>query len=174
MRLLSSVCEQVVHQDNRCTAIPIFVVQQLVYDYGYDADYRPDHWAWSHVSGDLVIREDTDPVEWNRLNALDNGEAPAAPEPEDDDEDDEVPPSLDKFRKVYYVERWEFVTACFTEQGCKDYLRLNAHNLHKPRIYVEGGYRNEEWELIRKLLTILSKNPDGLTGQLQVLLSSTP
>ena len=56
------------------------------------------------------------------------------------------------WRPCWYVDEWQFVTACFTEQGCKDYIRLNGHNLTDPRIYVESGYRNYEWERLREFL----------------------
>jgi len=54
--------------------------------------------------------------------------------------------------RVYYVDMWEFVTACFTEQGCKDYIAANGHNLNEPRIYAASAYRNREMIAIRKLL----------------------
>lgn len=47
---------------------------------------------------------------------------------------------------------WEFVTACFTEKGCKDYLAVNGHNLTEPRIYAAGSYRNEEFRTVREYL----------------------
>jgi hypothetical protein len=59
----------------------------------------------------------------------------------------------DGFTRSGFVKRWEFVTACFTEQGCKDYLDANGHNLRNPRIYVHSGYRNAEWIKLREWLT---------------------
>lgn len=55
-------------------------------------------------------------------------------------------------RRVGYLDTWEFVTACFTEQGCKDYIALNGHNLKEPRIYAEGSFRNHEWRAVRDYL----------------------
>jgi hypothetical protein len=50
-------------------------------------------------------------------------------------------------------EYWEFVTACFTEEGCKEYLRQDGHNLRgEVEIFVAGGYRNDEWEAVREHL----------------------
>jgi len=54
--------------------------------------------------------------------------------------------------QIGYIEIWEFVTSCFTERGCKDYITVNGHNLGETRIYVESGYRNYEWQAIRELL----------------------
>lgn len=50
-----------------------------------------------------------------------------------------------------------FVTCCFTAKGCEDYIAANGHNLKKPRIYVESGYRNREWEIMREFLKNLNQ-----------------
>ena len=65
----------------------------------------------------------------------------------------EAPP--DRAQKVGYVDKWEFVTGCMTEQGCKDYIVANGHNLHAPRIYAYGSYRNAEFIALRKWLMSL-------------------
>lgn len=46
----------------------------------------------------------------------------------------------------------EFVTVCFTYQGCKDYLAVNGHNLNQPFIYVHSLFRNSEMLSIREFL----------------------
>lgn len=52
--------------------------------------------------------------------------------------------------KMFEVD--EFVTACFTEQGCKDHIAINGHNLNKPFIYAFGSFRNAEYRAIRDWL----------------------
>ena len=59
---------------------------------------------------------------------------------------------------------WVFATACFTEQGCKDYLAANGHNLKSPRVYVYSGYRNAEWIALRAALK--ARPSDEVTGLL--------
>lgn len=49
-------------------------------------------------------------------------------------------------------ERWETVMVAFTEEGCKEYLRQNGHNLTESRIYVESFNRCPEMIAIRKWL----------------------
>jgi hypothetical protein len=49
-----------------------------------------------------------------------------------------------------------FVTACFTEQGCKDFLARDGHNLSKPFIYACGSYRNSEFRAVRGWLKSLA------------------
>ena len=59
--------------------------------------------------------------------------------------------------KIAVKEVDEFVTACFTEQGCKDFLEIQGHNLRKPFIYATSLYRNREMIALREAL---------MTGQL--------
>lgn len=52
-----------------------------------------------------------------------------------------------------------FVTGCFTEQGCKDYINKNGHNLNKPFIYAFGSYRNDEYQTVRKFIMQMPETP---------------
>jgi hypothetical protein len=56
------------------------------------------------------------------------------------------------WRRLAIKEIDHFETACFTEQGCKDYLEVNGHNLRKPFIYAHSLYRNREMLELRKML----------------------
>lgn len=122
-------------QDNRATANPQFIVQQKIRFYGVGLDYT-DLFKWIDSDNPEDVASD---IEEHGLNFLDSE-------------------GLDtgSWRKVGYIEHWEFVTACFTEQGCEDYLRVNGHNLKEPRIYVESAYRNCEFNEVRELLKGLS------------------
>jgi hypothetical protein len=57
-----------------------------------------------------------------------------------------------------YKDRWETVMVAFTEQGLKDYMDLNGHNVRmqahngETRIYVESLYRCDEMIAIRDAL----------------------
>lgn len=53
---------------------------------------------------------------------------------------------------MFYVDQWEFVTVCFTEQACEDYIASNGHNLNEPRIYAASAYGNREMIAIREML----------------------
>lgn len=77
-------------------------------------------------------------------------------------EDDEDAP--EGARKVGYFDKWEFVTGCFTEQGCKDFITCNGHNLNEPRIYAYGSYRNAEFIALRKwLMSLAAPQPQQAT-----------
>jgi hypothetical protein len=118
-------------QDNRITDQPMFLVQREVVDYGYNSDYS-DTYNWINAEDDYLVATEE---ESSRLDGLyDSGE------------------DTEGYEKVYYVKRWEFVTACFTEQGCKDHISANGHNLGKTRIYADGSYRNFEFRAIRNFL----------------------
>ncbi|GJH00231.1 hypothetical protein [Paraburkholderia terrae] len=118
-------------QDNRITAAPMFAVQQRKRVYGIDTEYDPII-VWVGEEG-------------SEADAEEAAELEAA-------YDEDGTTYKDGYRRVGYHEYWEFVTACFTEQGCKDYLARNGHNLHETRIYAYGTYRNTEWSTIRDFL----------------------
>lgn len=132
MEQLKDISELLRTQDNRCTDQPMFVVQEKVRDWGYSSDYAEDY-KW-HNRDDIEDEADEEKVA--ELEALDNA---------CDD--------TGTWEKLYYRYRWEFVTACFTEKGCKDYIEINRHNHRgKLRIYAEGSFRNDEFRRVRNAL----------------------
>jgi hypothetical protein len=129
---LEKIKQNLLTQDNRCTDQPLFIVQRLVRDYGYKEGYTDDY-IW--VDSDDYEAGEVDDDKAKELDQLDY-----------DLED------TDPYEKVYYKERWEFVQAFFTEQGAKNYLAANGHNLGKTRIYAEDSYRNFEFREIRNFI----------------------
>lgn len=124
---LETLGERLRTQDNRCTADPIFVVFQKRREYGIDAEYTDDI-VWCHEDGEC------DAIESARLEAeykIDRNEP-------------------EGFQRLGYFDRDEFVTACFTEQGAKDYMQINGHNLKRPHIYAASLFRNREMIELRK------------------------
>jgi hypothetical protein len=136
-QILNDVYEQLKIQDNRATAMPIFAVQQRRRILGFDPQWRSDV-VWIHDG------EEVGPEKSKELEQIyqDGGDPP------------------DEYDRTGYLDEWEFVTACFTEQGCKDYIERNGHNLKEPRIYAYGSYRNDEWQAVREHL--LRLNMDGV------------
>jgi hypothetical protein len=133
---LVAIGELIRTQDNRITDSPIFIVQQKRKICGVDADYT-SHFEWIDPRDTSEVYDDA-----------------AKAERDAEREEEGLPPI--EWIQVGYIEIWEFVTACFTEQGCKDYLARNGHNLRQPRIYAEGSYRNQEWRTVRSYLMSLS------------------
>ncbi|WP_282366588.1 hypothetical protein [Pseudomonas sp. PS02290] len=56
-----------------------------------------------------------------------------------------------------------FVTACFTEQGCIDFLARDGHNHTKPFICAFGSYRNGEYQKLRDWLKSLPATQNAET-----------
>lgn len=129
---LAKIGELIRTQDNRITSHPMFAVQQKVRDWGYDSLYCDDY-AWVKNDDEWIVADDE---ESEKL----------------EEEDNEVYGDIGSWERVYYKDRWEYVTICLTEKACNDYIARNRHHLNEPRTYVYSGYRNYEWQLIREAL----------------------
>lgn len=147
------LAERLRTQDNRCTHLPVFMVQRQVRDVGLDADYAEDV-SWFHCDD----QGEFDKEESDRLEAhfQETGESP------------------EEFIRTGWRVRWENVQPFLTEDGAKEYLRLNGHNLGKTRIYVESGYRNGEWEFVRELLLALGREACPLRSTTTACESASP
>jgi len=120
-------------QDNYITSHPMYLVQERVRDYGFDVKYGCET-VWIDEESHELDADEQLVLEAKWLA----------------DENDETIP--DNFDRVGYRDRWEFVTACFTEEACIHYIKRNGHNLKFPRIYVNSAHRNYEWQKVRKFL----------------------
>lgn len=125
---LYTIGELIRTQDNRITDQPMFVVFQKREIIGSD-EHSPSRicWVWDG--------EEVSELRAKRLEAL--------------YQDGRDTRGYDRYAMQ---EVDEFVTACFTEHGCKDYLRQNGHNLRLPYIYACGSFRNNEYQLVRNCL----------------------
>ena len=123
---LLKVANRLVTQDNRCTASPMFCVRGLRRIFGLDPQW-------------------TDNVVW-----IDTEDVVHQVEPPKDEEN---PPEY--YEKTGYIDVWEVLAVCFTEDGCREHLKLNGHNYQryeKVEIYAESFNRNPEMLAIRELL----------------------
>ncbi|MEL8510097.1 ead/Ea22-like family protein [Escherichia coli] len=125
-----NIGENIRTQDNRITSDPMFCVYQKR-EIVVDADYDYDRIVWVDEDGNEANKRQS-----RRLELL--------------HENFREPP--EKWRRVAVKDIDEFVTCGFTEQGCKDYLAANGHNLRLPFIYVKSGFRNAEYIGIRNWL----------------------
>lgn len=137
---IAAIAERLHTQDNRITDNPLFAVQQKRRVYGLDEDYEEGH-GWSHPDRDNLVLEG-EPEFAELESAWESGEEPRG-----------------DWRRVGFRDTWEFVTGGLTEQGCKDYIARNGHNLTEPRIYAYGSYRNAEFIALRKWLMSLVPAP---------------
>lgn len=134
---LAAIGELIRTQDNRYTADPIFVVEQKRTYVGSEG-YGESRLEWVDEDGNVADDKVAGHLEANYRKSFE--------EPK-------------KWRRLFVFDVWEFVTACFTEQGCKDYLARDGHNLKEPRIYAYGSYRNHEYQAIRKALASTTTPP---------------
>jgi hypothetical protein len=134
---LRDIGEDMRNQDNLATACPVFMVQRRRRIYGLDPDYA-DTFVWLSDDGDYEAEEAEIPAldeEYYRTGEDEHG----------------------GFRRIAYVDIWENVQPFFTRHGAARYLVVNGHNLRpETRIYVESGWRNQEWEDIRAALLALA------------------
>ena len=123
-------------QDNRCTADPIFQVRGLRRYYGLDPQWTDDA-VWIDTEDGA---QEVDP-------------------PEDPDSPG------DFIIKTGYLDIWEVLMVAFTEEGCKEHLRLNGHNYRRlyQKVDIYASYLNRcpEMIAIRNALMALPAPQDG-------------
>jgi hypothetical protein len=130
MRTVEEIAREVARQDNACTSHPMFLVQEQVRDYGYDPDY-----ATAGGITECYLDEDFDEID---VSAHEN--------PEEDS----------TLTRTGYVDRWAYVTACFTRVAAEAYVATQQHrHRHQLRVYVDSGYRNPEWQTLRAHLLVM-------------------
>lgn len=131
-------------QDNRCTSAPMFTVQQK----------RSFKCEPGEGDEDVWLDEDWHPVDSETAARLDELDDQLVFFDGEEREEAERELSGKTKRGIKYF--WEGCMAAFTEEGCKEYLRQNGHNLTEPRIYAESWNRCPEMLAIRKALMDLA------------------
>lgn len=134
---LLKIGELIRTQDNRCTDQPLFAVMQQM-EVVVDEDYDHDRAVW------IFDGVEVNKTKSRRLEALHQGLRDTR-----------------GYDRVAVKEIDEFVTACFTKQGCENHISCNGHNLRKPFIHVFGSFRNSEYQLIRDWLSSLGNPVEG-------------
>lgn len=127
---IKTIADNIREQDTRGTFEPLFVVQQKVRTWGVDL-------AW------------TDTYEW--IDADDWELRPTPQQRSDLERSGSI--GDDRWHKVGYKDRWEFVTACLTELGCEEFIRAHGHNLNEPRIDCVSLHGNEEMIAVRDMFS---------------------
>ncbi len=144
VKKLQKIASDMKGQDNQFTAFPIFVVQQRKRIYGIDPEYSDDI-AWI-CDGSEVSEDDPDllkaKAEYEELG--------------------ELSPEYEDWIVTRYIDEWEFVQPFFSEKAAKAYLERNRHNLKNPRIYVDSGHRNKEWQTLLEVFEDLQKEEASL------------
>lgn len=127
---LKELSRELNSQDNRCTAEPLYCVQEEERIWGMDGAYADDY-EWYDPE---MVETYTDDEAQSLL--IESGEW---------DGEGEFDAELYGWRKVFYTKRWKFVSAHLTERAATLYVEQNRHNLKNPRVYVTSQYRCHEW-----------------------------
>lgn len=133
---LAEIGREIMTQDNLCTADPFFIVQERTRHYGIDIDYDPQI-AWLYDDESVEVSAE-------KAEELEAQYRSTYKEPEG-------------FRRVGYVEEWQFVTGCFTAKAAEEFIERNKHRHNRDlRVYAETLYRNHEMIAIRNALICMA------------------
>jgi hypothetical protein len=131
---IENITKELNTQDNRITSDPIFLIQKKVRDWGIEKGYT-DKYVWANPDDEYIEADE------EKSKQLD-----------EDDDNWDIKEEDECWKKMYYRERWEFVTACFTEKAADDFIAANKHRYGEMRTYVDSLYRNDEMRELRNLL----------------------
>lgn len=139
-----AIAQQIITQDNLCTADPVFLIQKK------EKHPAPDGWSddyyWT-IDGEEATEEEAGKLEEREENSIGDGQ---------------LHRFFDNTEKVYYIERWTTVMPFFTRKGAEDYLAVNGHNISgETRIYVDSLWRNFEMQAVRNFLISLAASEEG-------------
>lgn len=128
---MARIKHDLLNQDNRCTADPVFQVQILVAYPGFPEDWYDEKcWYDPH-----------DPDERNGGWIY-----------------DDPPEDMADIEGFSYRTSWKTVAEFFTLNGAEHYMKINGHNVvreahdGKTRIYVDSMFRNNEMNAIRQFI----------------------
>lgn len=133
--------------NDHCTASPIFIVQKKEIVTGIDLEHDPLYF-WVDDDGSELSDEEL-------MEALAELKAEGEYYDEFDIEvDTEVTNGEHTFyRKIGYVERWEYVCAHFTKEAAERFVAQKKHDYRELRVYVEAQVRCWEFnDIIQGLL----------------------
>jgi len=134
---LLAIGERLRTQDNRYTSNPMFIVQEQR-SFGCEPG-----------AGDIDVWLDSD---WEEVDAETASKLDELDDAYEWELEEDQASMLKSHTKRGIKHYWEFCMAAFTEEGCKRYLELNGHNLHKPRIYAKSWNRCPEMLATREFL----------------------
>lgn len=128
---LFNMGKEILTQDNLATNLPIFYVQEKKRHYGLDTQWADDsNTVWLSSDGDELDEQEFKELEEQYEQTGDD--------------------FINECQRTAFIETWEFVQPFFTRKAAQKYIDGNKHNLKHPRIYVASGYRNHEWEVVRR------------------------
>lgn len=129
-----AIGERLRTQNNLMTAEPMYLVQVKKRTYLLEDSYETYNHVWLDDEGNEVGAAKHKALE----KKWEGGE------------------DCDAYRRMYTHDTWEFVTCCFTMEAAKatktHYETRSENGGREFRIYVDSGYRNDEWQAVRRIL----------------------
>ncbi len=129
-RYLARVGRELVEQDNRGTAHPLFCVFDTFRVHGVGDEYT-DLFEW-------ILDDDGEVVDDETEDALEDKYEAGEPTP--------------GYSRVGYINREQFITAFFTNDAAQSYVAANRHHLERPTVYPTSLHRSYEMIAVRKAL----------------------
>lgn len=125
------------------TSNPVFIVQSLERVCGIDAEYDPDYfWVNSDNEGEWG-NEDL------KEELLGDEDVESGYDEFDIERDDEITRDGKLiYKKIGYVESWEYVNANFTKEGAEAFIKRKSHDYRKLRVYVSSQYFCSEFNMV--------------------------
>lgn len=118
--------------NDHCTRDPLFIVERRDRIYGFDPQYG-DTYVWLDSNNEHT---EADERTAKRLDALDDGGR-----------------TFRGWEKVYYEDRWKYVSAHLTKEAAQAYIVRKKHDYAELRVYVDCQlYCNEFNAIIAGLL----------------------
>ena len=135
---LQKIADRMKGQDNRATSHPVFQVRETRRIYGIDPTWgQPVVWTYEGDEYD----DSSDDADY--LEAVKHYE--------------ETREELEGWTRTSYIDIEVVVHSFFSAKAAEDYVTRFHYNYKNPYVYVETGYRNDEWQAIRNVLLGLVK-----------------
>jgi hypothetical protein len=152
----AAIGQRLATQDNRITADPIFIVQELVRTWGIEEDYT-DKFGWLDEGGEKLSAKEAIKAEkfYEKYTCCPyrvNGRM-VVEHPESD-------LHYSRLQRVGYRDEWTFIQPFLTEAAADWYIHTQPHHHRgKLRTYAASGYPNPEWKYLRAYF-----QPKWITG----------
>jgi hypothetical protein len=141
---LTELSKKIQTQDNRFTEHPIYLVCD-VYDVIVDDDYTP-----TGMGHDIETRYVYKNPEDSDYGGIEESDVDEYCKENNVDKDD--------LERLYVAEMPYTVNAHLTDEGAKQYILSNRHNLHKPYTYANSLYRCHDMIELREFLLNFKKD----------------
>ena len=133
--------------NDHCTANPIFIVQKKELVTGIDPDFCCDDYFWTDDDGEAEWTDSDLQFEINEAK-----KAGVCFTPYDIEEDHEIKDEDGEvlYRRIYYVVRWDYVSAHLTREAAEAFIKRKGHDYRQLRVWVDSQHHCWEFNAIIK------------------------